>query len=349
MGRSSAWRRSALELGIAQRRLARARPTRRPGAPRDGPRRAEGRRTRSYGSSSRGIYPAILDGGGLEAALESLAARAPGAGRGSTCFDDRLPRSVEATAYFVVCEGLANFAGTRRDRGAVVRRARNNGMLVVEIADNGEGGTSPPDGGSGLTGLADRVAALDGRAATSRARRTRRPGTYGRDPLRVVIAEDAVLLREGLRAPARGCRMRSRLRSSVTGPSLVAAVGGESRPRTSQSSTCGCRRGFATRASLAAMGGAASVPATPVLVLSQIVEETYASELLGRAARAGHRLPAEGPRRGMSPTSSRRCGRWRGAAPSSTRRLSPNSWCGAGAGDNQIGALSRARAGGAPR
>jgi signal transduction histidine kinase len=75
---------------------------------------------------------------------------------------DRLPAAVEAAAYFVVAESLANVARYAHAQHASVRIARRNGYAVVEVRDDGVGGADPASG-TGLRGLADRLAALDGR------------------------------------------------------------------------------------------------------------------------------------------------------------------------------------------
>ena len=74
---------------------------------------------------------------------------------------DRLPAPVEATAYFVVAEALTNMAKHASARHAEVVARIEDGMLRVEVRDDGVGGASPD--GSGLVGLADRLAVLDGR------------------------------------------------------------------------------------------------------------------------------------------------------------------------------------------
>jgi signal transduction histidine kinase len=72
-----------------------------------------------------------------------------------------LPAAVEATAYFVVAEALTNVAKHAcADRAAVLARIED-GTLAVEVRDDGAGGARPE--GSGLVGLADRLAVLDGR------------------------------------------------------------------------------------------------------------------------------------------------------------------------------------------
>ena len=110
---------------------------------------------------ARGIHPAILSDRGLEAAVESLAQRAPLPVQIDASVDGRLPDPVEAAAYFVVSEALTNVVRHSGAERAEVGIRRDDGRLVVEVADDGSGGANPA--GSGLRGLADRVAALDGR------------------------------------------------------------------------------------------------------------------------------------------------------------------------------------------
>jgi signal transduction histidine kinase len=111
---------------------------------------------------ARGIHPAILTDRGLSAALEALAGRAPVPVEVEAVPDGRMPMPVEAVAYFVVSESLTNIAKYAEAEYATVRVLRENGYAVVEIEDNGIGGADP-SAGSGLRGLADRLAALDGR------------------------------------------------------------------------------------------------------------------------------------------------------------------------------------------
>jgi signal transduction histidine kinase len=111
---------------------------------------------------ARGIHPAILTEEGLEAAVESVADRSTVPVR--LRFDlggRRVPEPVEATAYFVVAESLANVAKYAHASTVDVAVARRNGTLRVEIADDGQGGADVGSG-SGLRGLADRVAAAGG-------------------------------------------------------------------------------------------------------------------------------------------------------------------------------------------
>jgi len=111
---------------------------------------------------ARGIHPAILTDQGLGPALEALAARTPIPVDLTSMPDERLPASVEAAAYFVVAESLTNVAKYAHAGRASVSIARDDGFAVVEVRDNGVGGADPR-AGTGLRGLADRIAALDGR------------------------------------------------------------------------------------------------------------------------------------------------------------------------------------------
>ena len=110
---------------------------------------------------ARGVHPAILTEDGLGAALESLAGRTP-LPVDLDVSDGRLPPQIEATAYFVACEALANVVKHAGASKAAVSARRRNGLLVVAVEDDGVGGARPA-GGSGLSGLADRVEALGGR------------------------------------------------------------------------------------------------------------------------------------------------------------------------------------------
>jgi signal transduction histidine kinase len=109
---------------------------------------------------ARGIHPAVLNHG-LEAALHSLASRTAVKTTVSVDAAERLPDKVQLAAYFVACEALANVAKYAHATKASVQVSRRNGVAVVEISDDGVGGADET-AGTGLQGLADRVAALDG-------------------------------------------------------------------------------------------------------------------------------------------------------------------------------------------
>ena len=111
---------------------------------------------------ARGIHPAALTDRGLKAALKGLAGRAPLPVELVETPLDRLPPSIESAIYFVVAEALTNVARYAQARTATVSVVRRNGQVEVEVSDDGVGGANPEQG-SGLSGLSDRVAALDGR------------------------------------------------------------------------------------------------------------------------------------------------------------------------------------------
>jgi signal transduction histidine kinase len=116
---------------------------------------------------ARGIHPALLADRGLIAALEALAARAPFKVRISGVPEQRLPPAVEATAYFITAEALTNVAKYAGDEAtASVELQEDRGRLRVTVRDDGAGGADPRRG-TGLRGLNDRVAALDGRFEVS--------------------------------------------------------------------------------------------------------------------------------------------------------------------------------------
>jgi signal transduction histidine kinase len=110
---------------------------------------------------ARGIHPAVLSDRGLDAALDALASRAPLPVDLDARVGERLPEPVELAAYFVIAEALTNVAKYANASRATVRAVRHDRRLVVEVSDDGVGGADPSSG-SGLRGLADRVAALDG-------------------------------------------------------------------------------------------------------------------------------------------------------------------------------------------
>jgi len=110
---------------------------------------------------ARGIHPAVLTETGLTGAVQALVERSPVAATITAVPDERFPAAIEATAYFVVSEALANVAKHAMADGAQVTiRRRRPGRLVVEVSDDGAGGARPE--GSGLRGLADRVASVGG-------------------------------------------------------------------------------------------------------------------------------------------------------------------------------------------
>ena len=111
---------------------------------------------------ARGIHPAVLSERGLGAALDGVAERAPIPVELVDTPNDRLPQPLEAAAYFVVAEAVTNVAKYAHASHATVSVQRNDGVVEVQVADDGIGGADPAKG-TGLRGLADRVSALNGR------------------------------------------------------------------------------------------------------------------------------------------------------------------------------------------
>jgi len=110
---------------------------------------------------ARGIHPAVLTDRGLDAALSALAARSTVPVDVSVDVAVRPPASVEAAAYFVVSEALANVAKHANATRASVTVRRSGDRLTIQVQDDGAGDAEIVEG-SGLAGLRDRVGALDG-------------------------------------------------------------------------------------------------------------------------------------------------------------------------------------------
>ena len=113
---------------------------------------------------AQGIHPAVLTDRGLQPALEVLAARTPLPVALDVRLSERLPEPVEAAAYYVVSEALANVAKHARAHSARVRAVHAGERLVIDVQDDGIGAadTDATKGGSGLCGLRDRLETLDG-------------------------------------------------------------------------------------------------------------------------------------------------------------------------------------------
>jgi signal transduction histidine kinase len=111
---------------------------------------------------ARGIHPGVLSDRGLGAAVETLALRAPLTVAIGEPPSARLPEHVELAAYFVVSELLTNVAKYASASRASVTVTRTDGQLAVAVSDDGVGGADP-DLGTGLRGLSERLAAIEGR------------------------------------------------------------------------------------------------------------------------------------------------------------------------------------------
>jgi signal transduction histidine kinase len=152
----------SMALGLAQSRL---------GSDRDEARRILEEARQALGAAlqelrefSQGIHPAILTERGLGPALRELVYLAPMPIELAVPADERLPGPVEAAAYYVVAEALANVAKYAAADAVFVIVERRNGTALIEVADDGIGGADPAKG-SGLRGLSDRVEALGGTLA----------------------------------------------------------------------------------------------------------------------------------------------------------------------------------------
>ena len=215
---------------------------------------------------------------------------------------ERYSDDVETTAYYVVREALANTAKHANATHASVALARSNGHLRIAITDDGRGiGALAPASASsgGLANIRDRVAALRGTVqrvggpAVGHDRARRPAGGSCRSPsqptvrrtaldesgtLRVVIAEDNYLVREGLRRLLEDSGEIDVV-ASIGQRDRAARRGAAARRRTRCSPTSACRRATTWRASRPARDIRAAHPETGVVVLSQHADESYALAL----------------------------------------------------------------------
>ena len=153
---------------------------------------------------ARGIHPPVLDSG-LADALASLAATSPIPVRVRADLPQRPSAAIETMAYFCAAELLAN--AIKHSSASVIEiviHTERSRLLRVQVTDDGRGGADPSRG-TGLAGLAQRASTVDGTLRVQPARRpdhgdrrAARAAAQGRRLMRVVIAEDAAVLREGL-------------------------------------------------------------------------------------------------------------------------------------------------------
>ncbi len=108
----------------------------------------------------------VLAERGLAAAVAEVADRSAAAVEVAVDVPGRLPAQVESAAYFAVCEALANIDRHSEADAARVAGGVADGVLIVEITDDGIGGADP-QAGTGLVGLADRVAVVEGTLSLS--------------------------------------------------------------------------------------------------------------------------------------------------------------------------------------
>lgn len=114
----------------------------------------------------RGLNPPVLADHGLATAVQDYADRFPIPVTVDLSLPDRLPRQLETSVYYLINEAMTNIARHSGANSASVYGRYHSDLLVVEITDDGRGGADP-DAGTGLTGLADRLTALDGRMRVS--------------------------------------------------------------------------------------------------------------------------------------------------------------------------------------
>lgn len=113
----------------------------------------------------RGLNPPVLADHGLVAAIEDYAARFPIPVTVDLKLPERLPRKLETTMYYLINEAMTNIAKHSGAKSAHVHGRYHSDLFILDIKDDGRGGLDPS--GSGVTGLADRVTALDGRIRVS--------------------------------------------------------------------------------------------------------------------------------------------------------------------------------------
>ena len=237
---------------------------------------------------ARGIHPALLEDEGLPAAVAALGRRASVAVETRIDLDRRLPRHIEASAYFTVAEALTNAA---RHAGAsrVDVSIRDLGdRLEILIADDGVGGADPGRG-SGLAGLADRLASVDGRLAidspagrgTTDPCRGATPMTTPDVPIRAVVADDSAVIRSGVIRILEDAGIRV-IREARTADELMSAVAEE----TPDLAVVDIRMPPGGNAGLTAALDIRKQygERVRVLVLSQYLEPEYALRLLGAGA-----------------------------------------------------------------
>jgi signal transduction histidine kinase len=109
---------------------------------------------------AHGILPSVLTHGGLRAGIDAFVSRLD-LPVDFEVLSERLPPDIEASAYFIVAEALTNVVKHARATRATVWAAADDGVLALEVRDDGIGGARPD--GHGLMGIADRIETLGGR------------------------------------------------------------------------------------------------------------------------------------------------------------------------------------------
>jgi DNA-binding NarL/FixJ family response regulator len=223
----------------------------------------------------RGIHPPVLADRGLADAIRALALDTTARISLASDLNARPPAPVESAVYFAVCGLLANVSKHAEAGQTWVDIRHTDGMLRIGVTDNGHGGAEPARG-TGLRGIERRAGRL--RRSPRDQQPTRRPdrGHHG-GPVRVVIAEDLFLLRDGLTRmlQAHGLQIAAAVDN---GTDLLAAVTADQPDVTIVDVRLPPT--FTDEGIRAALAARREVPGLPVLVLSQYVEQLYARELL---------------------------------------------------------------------
>ena len=223
---------------------------------------------------ARGIHPPVLADRGLEAAIWALASRTPLHVRVMVDLDRRPAPPVESAAYFIVAEALANVGKHARAEHVDIAVRRRIDSVVVEVVDDGVGGASL----SGLGAAGPQQARAGARRiARGREPRGRPDDRAGGDAMRVVIAEDLALLRDGLTRLLRDNGFDV-VAAVVDGDALVRTVLRE-RPDVAIVDIR-LPPTFRDEGLRAALELRERAPETGVLIVSQYVEQAYAAELL---------------------------------------------------------------------
>lgn len=218
------------------------------------------------------IYPPVLADQGLSGALTAVATRAGVPTRLDIGPLGEVPAAVEAVAYFAATEALANIAWHSGATGASIRVHLDGALLRVRITDNGAGGADAARG-SGLDGMRRRAGRQHGpQQSAGRTDRHHRGAA-----MRVVIAEDNVLLSSGLELllKSKGFAVAA---IATDAPGFLAAV--EAHKPDATIVDVRLPPGFRDEGIRAALQARRDHPGLPILVLSQYVEQEYATRLL---------------------------------------------------------------------
>ena len=223
----------------------------------------------------RGICPPVLADRGLGHAVRALALDTPFPVDLDIDLPGRLTTPVESACYFAVAEALANAVRHSGARRVHIRMQHTAGLLRVQVADDGAGGADPARGirAAGRGAAAGRVRwHPGGQQPAGRADHDRHGGA-----VRVVVAEDLFLLRDGLTRllGAHGFEIAAAVDSA---PDLLCALL-DQRPDVAVVDVR-LPPSFADDGLQAALAARQQVPGLPVLLLSQYVEQLYARELL---------------------------------------------------------------------